>query len=156
MHDAIKDELQKALEKYDIPWSSKSCWQHKQSKKWILLHTYCEKLAARAGVKYDAPVVVEADTKGGVAVVLVTGHLGDRTEWTYGEANPKNCTMAYPFALAEKRAKDKVILKLIGLHGSVYSEAEAEDFKDEQVENFDDTEWDNNRGFENFTTKGVK
>jgi hypothetical protein len=36
---------------------------------------------------------------------------------------------AYPFAMAEKRAKDRVILKLIALHGLVYSEEEADDFK---------------------------
>ena len=33
--------------------------------------------------------------------------------------------------MAEKRAKDRVILKLIGLHGEVYSEEEAEEFKAE-------------------------
>ena len=31
--------------------------------------------------------------------------------------------------MAEKRAKDRVILKLVGLHGDVYSEEEADDFK---------------------------
>jgi hypothetical protein len=31
--------------------------------------------------------------------------------------------------MAEKRAKDRVILKLVGLHGYVYSEDEADDFK---------------------------
>ena len=30
--------------------------------------------------------------------------------------------------MAEKRAKDRVILKLVGLHGDVYSEDEADDF----------------------------
>jgi hypothetical protein len=33
--------------------------------------------------------------------------------------------------MAEKRAKDRVILKLIGLHGLAYSEEEADDFKQE-------------------------
>jgi hypothetical protein len=33
--------------------------------------------------------------------------------------------------MAEKRAKDRVILKLIGLHGMVYSEIEADDFRPE-------------------------
>lgn len=36
---------------------------------------------------------------------------------------------AYPFAMAEKRAKDRVILKLAGLHG-LYSEDEADEFKE--------------------------
>jgi hypothetical protein len=32
--------------------------------------------------------------------------------------------------MAEKRAKDRVILKLVELHGLVYSEEEADEFKD--------------------------
>jgi hypothetical protein len=36
---------------------------------------------------------------------------------------------AYPFAMAEKRAKDRVILKLIALHGLVYSEDDSDEFK---------------------------
>ncbi len=37
---------------------------------------------------------------------------------------------AYVYAMAEKRAKDRVILKLIELHGLVYSEEEADEFKE--------------------------
>ena len=33
--------------------------------------------------------------------------------------------------MAEKRAKDRIILKLIGFHGEIYSEDEAEDFEEE-------------------------
>ena len=36
---------------------------------------------------------------------------------------------AYVYALAEKRAKDRVILKLVGLHGLPSSEEEADEFK---------------------------
>ena len=50
-------------------------------------------------------------------------------EWSFGEAMGYNLKNNYPFAMAEKRAKDRVILKLAGLHG-VYSEEEAEDFKE--------------------------
>ena len=43
--------------------------------------------------------------------------------------NNKN---SYPYAMAEKRAKDRVILKLIGVAGFVYSEDEADAFKEER------------------------
>ena len=43
---------------------------------------------------------------------------------TYGEASPRNTKNAYPYAMAEKRAIDRAILKLIGLHGFIYSEDE--------------------------------
>ena len=61
--------------------------------------------------------------------MVVFGHLGEISEWSIGEASPTNNKNAYPFAMAEKRAKDRVILKLIGLHGMVYSEIEADDFR---------------------------
>ena len=46
------------------------------------------------------------------------------TVTTYGEASPRNTKNAYPYAMAEKRAVDRAILKLLGLHGFVYSEDE--------------------------------
>ena len=35
--------------------------------------------------------------------------------------------------MAEKRAKDRVILKLAGIHGYIYSEEEADEFKEKKV-----------------------
>ena len=60
----------------------------------------------------------------------MTGKKGDASAWSFGEAMPSNNKNAYPFAMAEKRAKDRVILKLIGLSGDAYSEDEADDFKE--------------------------
>ena len=59
-------------------------------------------------------------------------HVGQGLEWSFGEAclgvNYKAPGgQAYVYAMAEKRGKDRVILKLAGLHG-VYSEEEADDF----------------------------
>jgi hypothetical protein len=48
---------------------------------------------------------------------------------SFGEASPKNNKNSYPIAMAEKRAKDRVILKLLAVHGDLYSEEEADDFK---------------------------
>ena len=61
--------------------------------------------------------------------MLVKGKWNDKEEWTIGEAMPINIDRGnnkqqYPFAMAEKRAKDRVILKLLGLHGHVYSQEE--------------------------------
>lgn len=105
-------------------------WKHKQSGKFIVYHWALEKAAAAKGVWFDPPTIVVADPANKTAVLLVQGHLGDdRTEWSFGEAAPYNTTQTYPFAMAEKRAKDRVILKLFGLHGEAYSEEEADDFK---------------------------
>ena len=96
----------------------------------VLLHKALERVAAHKEITFDAPIIVESDINSKTVAVLVTGHLGDKSEWSFGEAAPYNNKNAYPFAMAEKRAKDRVILKLVGLHGYVYSEDEADDFKE--------------------------
>ena len=106
-----------------------ACWKHSQSGKWVIYHWACEAIAAKKGITFDAPTVVEADADKKLAVLLITARLGDRVEWSFGEAAPYNTKQTYPFAMAEKRGKDRVILKLVDLHGEAYSEEEADDFK---------------------------
>jgi len=106
-----------------------ACWKHKQSGKWIVYHWACETIAAKRGIVFDLPQVVVADPSNKIATILVKGTLGKQTEWSFGEAAPYNTQQTYPFSMAEKRGKDRVILKLIGLHGLAYSEEEADDFK---------------------------
>lgn len=93
-------------------------------------HAALEVVAAKAKIAFEAPQIIEADGGNGVAALCVRGAMGERTEWSIGEASPKNNRNAYPWAMAEKRAKDRVILKLVGLHGLAYSEDEADDFKE--------------------------
>ena len=125
----------------------------------VVKHRALERLGAAIGIEYAQPVVLR--NEGDEAVILCTGKKGDKTEWSIGEARtvlmrdtgrknqkgkpiyeapdgavgnyqitPKQA--AYPYAMAEKRAKDRVILKLAGLHG-VYSEEEADEFKGQDV-----------------------
>lgn len=96
---------------------------------WVAYHSAVERIAAKAGVKFSAPQIVEASTAAKTVAIVVTGTMDDKSEWSFGEAAPSNNKNAYPYAMAEKRAKDRVTLKLIGLHGLVYSEEEADDFK---------------------------
>lgn len=96
---------------------------------WVAYHKALEEIAVKAGITFDSPHVMEADSANKCVALCVTGNLGEKTEWATGEASPANCKNSYPFAMAEKRAKDRVILKLIGLHGQVYSEEESDDFK---------------------------
>jgi len=96
----------------------------------VLLHKALEKVAAHKNVRFDPPQIIANDVSKKEAVIMVVGHLGEKTEWSIGEAAPYNNKNSYPFAMAEKRAKDRVILKLVGLHGDVYSEEEADEFKE--------------------------
>jgi hypothetical protein len=115
---AIKDEY--GLEASDM-------WQLPQNKQWLIKHAALEVVAAKAGIVFDMPDVIERDSAAGIAVICVTGKWNERVEWSFGEASPKNSKTGYPWAIAEKRAKDRVILKLIGIHGLVYSEDEMPD-----------------------------
>ena len=112
---AVKDEY--GLDASDL-------WQLPQNKQWLIKHAALEVVAAKAGIAFDMPEIIERDSHAGIAVICVTGKWKDRVEWSFGEASPKNSKTGYPWAIAEKRAKDRVILKLIGIHGLVYSEDE--------------------------------
>ena len=97
---------------------------------WIIKHKALEKIATQAGITYtDCTVYPPQQGQEHFAVSLI-GHMGDRSEWSIGEASPKNSKNNYYFAMAEKRAKDRVILKLLGLHAYIYSEEEADEFKE--------------------------
>lgn len=91
---------------------------------WCMYHRAIERVAADLGILFDPPQVLEANGASKCVALAVTGHYKDRAEWSIGEAAPGNNKNAYPYAMAEKRAKDRVVLKLIGLHGLVYSEDE--------------------------------
>lgn len=107
-------------------------WELPQKKgTWVAKHSALEVAAAKAGIMFDNPIIVEGKSEAGIAAVSVRGELPaadgsplGRAEWSIGEASPKNNKNAYPWAMAEKRAKDRVILKLIGIHGLVYSDNE--------------------------------
>jgi hypothetical protein len=101
---------------------------------WVAYHKAIERIAAKAGVVFERPDITETDASQKIAVIVVGGKMGDRYEWSFGEAAPYNNKNAYPYAMAEKRAKDRVVLKLVGLHGLVYSEEESDDFKPQKPE----------------------
>lgn len=96
---------------------------------WVIYHRAIERIAARAGISFDMPEIVEAKSADKIVAIVARGFMGDRSEWSFGEAAPGNNKNSYPYAMAEKRAKDRVVLKLVGLHGMAYSEEEADDFK---------------------------
>jgi hypothetical protein len=100
----------------------------------VALHKALEQVAAYKGITFDPPVMIEANADKKTVVMQVSGRLGDKVEWSVGEAAPYNNKNSYPYAMAEKRAKDRVILKLIGVAGFVYSEDEADDFKQTRPE----------------------
>ena len=97
-------------------------------------HRYIEIAGQKKGVVIDALDEVEKNSADGVVAIKCTASLGKSKVITYGEATPKNNKNGYPYAMAEKRAIDRAILKLIGIHGFVYSDDEVDDkFENVQV-----------------------
>ena len=102
---------------------------------YVIYHRYLEQVALRAGIRFGMPTVLDINQKEKSCCLLVEGWIQQKDGkppiaiWTIGEAATYNNKNSYPMAMAEKRAKDRLVLKLIGLHGEVYSEDEADDFK---------------------------
>lgn len=95
---------------------------------WVVKHKALERVAVEVGIVWLRPSVQVCDLANKIAVICAFGKLGEREEWSFGEASPANNKNSYPVAMAEKRARDRVILKLLVTHGALYSEAEAEEF----------------------------
>jgi hypothetical protein len=127
MPKALDPGLMEALQKFH-PNPKAAVWDCHGT--WVVYHKDVELMAVRAGITFDPPQVIEANGQAKCAAVCVRAQTADGVaDWSIGEASPSNNKNAYPYAMAEKRARDRVVLKLLGLHGSVYSEDEADDFK---------------------------
>ena len=123
----LDPRIEAVREKYGL--AKEDFWQIKQNKQWVCKHAALEIVAVKAGIEWSQPQIIEANAPGLVTSMVVTGKMGDRVEWATGETNPTNYSVigkqpAYPWAMSEKRAKDRVVLKLVGIHGLVYSEDE--------------------------------
>lgn len=123
-------KIAEVLAKFDEPMAG-NVWRVQGTA--VIYHKTLERIAAQAKVIFDEPKIIRAERD--EAVIQVTGRMGERVEWSIGEAligvnyRVSGKQAAYVYAMAEKRAKDRVILKLIELHGFVYSEEEADEFK---------------------------
>jgi hypothetical protein len=63
-------------------------------------------------------------------LIKALGKKGDKVIQTFGECTPNNNSNAYPVAMAEKRAKSRIVLQLAGFYElGVFGEVESEDFK---------------------------
>ena len=107
---------------------------------WIIKHDGCEKIADHHDMKFEIPTQnydvspnIALLIKGSMVAVQEDGdHIEryEKVEWSFGEANGKNTKMPYWWAMAEKRGKDRVILKLINAYEKgLYSSVEADEFK---------------------------
>lgn len=109
------------MERYKV--SSDEIWEVHGST-WVVKHKALERIAVEQGIVWEKPELKVCDMSQGFCAVLIGGKLGDHMEFSFGEASPKNNKNSYPVAMAEKRAKDRVILKLLTASGELYSDVD--------------------------------
>lgn len=126
---ALEPRIEAIRKEYGL--AADDFWQIKQNGQWVCKHAALEVVSVKAKIEWLQPTIIEANAPELVTSMIVTGKMGERMEWSTGETNATNYSVkgkqpAYPWAMSEKRAKDRVILKLVGLHGFVYSDAEGD------------------------------
>lgn len=124
---SLPKEVSEFMEKFGV--TSDEVWPVPGGKAYAVKHKALERIAIKQNITFDRPSVVACDLVNKSMVICTFGKMGDRSEWSFGEASPANNKNQYMAAMAEKRSRDRVILKLLAAHGDIYSEEEADDFK---------------------------
>jgi hypothetical protein len=124
---ALPKEISDFMARWSVSFDE--VWKIPQGNAFAVKHKALERVAAEQKIVYDHPTIVQSDLANKTVAIVVFASMGDRHEWATGEAAPYNNKNGYPLAMAEKRAKDRVVLKLLQAHGALYSEDEADDFK---------------------------
>jgi hypothetical protein len=102
----------------------------------IISHNGCLKINdALPADKRFKPSCMSLDKDGYNGSLIYSYSNDDQGVYEVGEVSSKNCTNAYPYAMALKRCMDRVILKNSSLaYAGIYSDSEAEEFKNEPKE----------------------
>ena len=143
----LSDLLKLVGESTDVNNPSSAVWSLPQRRSTIVVKNKAlEKIAVLKGMTFNTPQIIESNTEKGIVVVCVEGERAEDGKtlkaWSFGEVSKSNYdpsrggtknVPSYIYAMAEKRAVDRVILKLLGMHGHYYSEAEADAFDEDEI-----------------------
>ena len=102
----------------------------------IISHNGCLKIndALQENDRFK-PSCMSLDKDGYKGSLVYSYSNDEQGIYEVGEVSDKNCTNAYPYAMALKRCMDRVILKSSKLaYSGIYSDSEAEEFKNEPDE----------------------
>jgi hypothetical protein len=151
--------IREILNRYDEEASKRSVWRIKQSNAPVIRSEVLQRIAPKAGITWGPMTVLRAERDEAVILVQAsrqmapnpqTGEILTRTEWSIGEAHVgvnykvSGNQAAYVWAMAEKRAKDRVILRLLELddvaQGSSAPLELGEDAREPLVDRDDDDE----------------
>jgi hypothetical protein len=120
--------IKELAQKYNL--TKDDFWEVRQGTgKYAITHDACERISDRENITFKKPEMFVDISKDSVAMVG-TARKGDVEIWATGEASPANCPNKYKFAMAEKRLKDRLTLKIINAYEyGIYSDTEAEQFE---------------------------
>jgi hypothetical protein len=93
-------------------------------------HKALERIANEKKMVVESLKVLALNQLDKTAAMEAIVTMGDKRVITTGEAAPSNNKNAYVLAMAEKRALDRAYLKLLSVHGDIYSDVEADEFVD--------------------------
>ena len=124
---AFPKEISDFMAKYSV--NADEIWTVRPGA-YAIKHKALERVAAQQGLELSDLMVETIDLQNKAAVIRATMRKNGKCVMSYGEATPYNSKNAYPVAMAEKRAIDRCILKLLQIHGALYSESEADEFTD--------------------------
>lgn len=123
-----KEKLKLLYEKYGLEASMFFKHQHYT----IVTRAGIEKIQQAENIRITYEIV-EGNTQEGIVTLHARGYRAEEPDYvveTFGEVNPKNNRNAYPWAMAEKRALSRIVLKLSGLYSEgVFGEDETDSFK---------------------------
>ncbi len=103
----IKPQVKATLEKFGLN-PREALWDCHGS--WVLLHSACQTIAMKLGIKFEKPQILHMDIAKKEVVFMLKGFVDSpdgEYRWDVGEAMPSNNKNAYPCAMALKRVEDK-------------------------------------------------
>ena len=120
------DTLKTLVKQYEIPKTDLFLMRLGGKEIPIITRTGIEKIQAKDGMTITYKLEnISPDHK--YVIIKATAMKGNVLMESYGEANPANCKQSYPVAIAEKRAKARVVLMMSGFYREgLYSEDEFE------------------------------
>lgn len=131
----MSDYTQKLIDKFTKQYGlsrRNDFWALKRGRKetWIIKHRAIEIAAAHEGITWELEVLNFSPD----VVVKCTAKHGDRVVQSFGECSPKNNKNNFPYAMAEKRAVDRCVLKLLNAHAYLYSDQASDEFSEPEPE----------------------
>jgi hypothetical protein len=120
------DTLKILVKQYEIPKTDLFLMRLGGKEIPIITRTGIEKIQAKDGMTITYKLEnISPDHK--YVIIKAIAMKGNVLMESYGEANPANCKQSYPVAIAEKRAKARVVLMMSGFYREgLYSEDEFE------------------------------